>query len=728
MDEKKTHNGRSVARPRVIVVGAGIAGLFLALLLDKAEIDFVVLEARSEIALQEGAGVVCNGNGMRIFDQLGVADEIINQGSGTLVDACYHSPDGTVYFPNKGFSALLEKMNGYPMVILDRQHLLRIVYGRNSKQSNIITGARVASVDEFEDGVEVTTTDGRRFTGDILVGADGAHSMVRQEMWRLGREREPGYFTDNGIDQIKCNWITLFGISTYPDAIPVNSANVTFNNGTSIDTMRAANDKIYFFLTKRLPKELTGKEIPRFTKDDHDKFAKEHWNDPVRGDVKFRDLYTNVIRTTLVPLQQYVLPKSHFRRILVIGDAAHKLHYATGQGAMTAIEDGAVFINLLTRELKSSPSAHLSAPQVRKILSKMQELRIERTKSLMKESFVTQGLHSWANPLYKCAALYVLPNLGFDFMLSRLIGAQIQAPHLEGYEIPYREKLVGFDDEHPEPQSNLRSAVKIQAYAILALYAVSSLNNSQLLGIELGVASTGANTVQETSMLVIMLVEGWRRTNKLSPLQWPFIWALLGDYVGLRRVAPWFYLVNFWTSSGQGRLLYVLPRRLMVLSAAKAIFPAVSLLYLLPALLGSYTDLSTLAPTFANTLRLPPASCAVLATLAFSFISTDTDTFFGTKYTRYLRIGYAGVFGVLALAHVFALSSLTSYQLLQASSLSAYVPDIVWLTAVVSETCHYHKLQHQLILYMALVLLGFLVVGPGATTIAVWYWREFISS
>ena len=62
-------------------------------------------------------------------------------------------------------------------------------------------GARIMSVDENQDSVHVTTTSGTRFTGDILVGADGVHSIVRQEMWRLAREKAPGSFSDNEIDR-----------------------------------------------------------------------------------------------------------------------------------------------------------------------------------------------------------------------------------------------------------------------------------------------------------------------------------------------------------------------------------------------------------------------------------------------------------------------------------------------------------------------------------------------
>lgn len=62
--------------------------------------------------------------------------------------------------------------------------------------------ARIVFANEGPSGVQVTTSDGRRFAGDILVGADGVHSFVRQEMWRLAKQEAPGYFSDNEIDRL----------------------------------------------------------------------------------------------------------------------------------------------------------------------------------------------------------------------------------------------------------------------------------------------------------------------------------------------------------------------------------------------------------------------------------------------------------------------------------------------------------------------------------------------
>lgn len=61
---------------KVIVVGGGIAGLALACSLERAGIQYVVLESRLEVAPQVGASIAILPNGMRLLDQLGVLEKV----------------------------------------------------------------------------------------------------------------------------------------------------------------------------------------------------------------------------------------------------------------------------------------------------------------------------------------------------------------------------------------------------------------------------------------------------------------------------------------------------------------------------------------------------------------------------------------------------------------------------------------------------------------------------
>lgn len=71
--------------------------------------------------------------------------------------------------------------------------VLQVLYDNIEDKSKILTNKRVQTVDMTDDGVTVKTSDGATYKGDILVGADGIHSAVRGEMWRIANEVAPGW-------------------------------------------------------------------------------------------------------------------------------------------------------------------------------------------------------------------------------------------------------------------------------------------------------------------------------------------------------------------------------------------------------------------------------------------------------------------------------------------------------------------------------------------------------
>ena len=80
------------------------------------------------------------------------------------------------------------------MAFLDRQVALEVLYSNLKDKSNVLTGDGVRTVELLDQGVKVTTSNGGIIKGDILVGADGVHSTVRQEMVRLADQMAPGTF------------------------------------------------------------------------------------------------------------------------------------------------------------------------------------------------------------------------------------------------------------------------------------------------------------------------------------------------------------------------------------------------------------------------------------------------------------------------------------------------------------------------------------------------------
>lgn len=72
---------------------------------------------------------------------------------------------------------------GYPIAFLDRQKMLEILYHGYPDHQKICLDERVTKIEPCGDTVIVSTGNGSVYRGHLVVGADGVHSKVRQEIW-----------------------------------------------------------------------------------------------------------------------------------------------------------------------------------------------------------------------------------------------------------------------------------------------------------------------------------------------------------------------------------------------------------------------------------------------------------------------------------------------------------------------------------------------------------------
>jgi 2-polyprenyl-6-methoxyphenol hydroxylase-like FAD-dependent oxidoreductase len=89
-------------------------------------------------------------------------------------------------------SMLTPRRFGYDMRFVDRQQIIRGLWDNLRDKSKILISRQVVKIVCGADQVAVTTDDGSVFHGDIVVGADGVHSKVKQEMQRIAAAEAPG--------------------------------------------------------------------------------------------------------------------------------------------------------------------------------------------------------------------------------------------------------------------------------------------------------------------------------------------------------------------------------------------------------------------------------------------------------------------------------------------------------------------------------------------------------
>jgi 2-polyprenyl-6-methoxyphenol hydroxylase-like FAD-dependent oxidoreductase len=81
---------------KVLIVGGGPAGLSLALMLEKHDIDYNLFESHPQIECPGGAGIGIAPNGSYILDQLGAYQDVISAASGSIIYSFIRSFVGTV--------------------------------------------------------------------------------------------------------------------------------------------------------------------------------------------------------------------------------------------------------------------------------------------------------------------------------------------------------------------------------------------------------------------------------------------------------------------------------------------------------------------------------------------------------------------------------------------------------------------------------------------------------
>jgi hypothetical protein len=214
-------------------------------------------------------------------------------------------------------------------------------------------------------------------------------------------------------------------------------------------------------------------------------------------------------------------------------------------------------------------------------------------------------------------------------------------------------------------------------------------------------------------------------------VQWPIIWALLADFAGIQIAAPILFLVFLLVVHGRGRQTYTGMRQPVVLSAAHTFAPVVVVLAIVPALLALFfgnNDNNNIWQPFV-TDSMPPFFLATASALAVFFLSyaiRSPREPFDMRYLKPLKTGYLVLAILLATAHGATLPWLLAAA--RTPDLSVHAPlgaMAVWLLAVVCDSCqHLGRPWPQIWGHAGAVLASCAVLGPGATTMLVWFWRE----
>ncbi|MCK0911570.1 FAD-dependent urate hydroxylase HpxO [Acinetobacter pittii] len=302
----------------VVIIGAGMGGLTTGIALKKFGHQVRIFEQTEKI-LPVGAAISLWSNGVKCLNYLGLTDKIAKLG-GQMDDLAY--VDGLTGDVMTQFSLLplIEEVGQrpYPVARADLQNMLMDEFGRDQ----IYLGKKMVSLEDKADYVEVHFADGSSTQADLLIGADGTHSMTRTYV--LGQQvqrRYAGYVNWNGLVEIS------------EELAPAQQWTTYVGEGKRASLMPVADGKFYFFLDVPLPAGLDN------NRDEYKKLLKQYfvdWCQPVQQLIERLDPQkTNRVEIhDIEPFTQF-----YKGRVVILGDAAHSTTPDIGQGGCQAMED-----------------------------------------------------------------------------------------------------------------------------------------------------------------------------------------------------------------------------------------------------------------------------------------------------------------------------------------------------------------------------------------------------
>jgi salicylate hydroxylase len=315
----------------IAIVGGGIGGLAAALHLFQAGFDVHVYEQTSE-HVEAGAGLVIGPNASRLLIRLGLGEEMARVG---VQPEAFHQrrwQDGHTLAKTRLRENSITAF-GAPHYVFHRGELYAAM-AQALPRERIHLGHRCLDFAEHGQRVTARFENGTSIEADVLIGADGIHSILRHKLLGQERPRFTGCIAYRGL--IPAERIAHLGLD------------MTANNN-----MGPGRHFVYYFVS-------AGRMLNFVGLLEQDAWVKESWTEP--GEVAdlaaayagFHDQVRGIIAAAdstfkWALLDRDPLPRWTFGRVALLGDACHPMLPFLGQGAAQAIEDGAVLAACLQR-------------------------------------------------------------------------------------------------------------------------------------------------------------------------------------------------------------------------------------------------------------------------------------------------------------------------------------------------------------------------------------------
>lgn len=318
--------------PRIAIVGAGLGGASTAALMHQEGFNVHVYEQASSFS-RLGAGIHVGPNVMRIMRRVGIEDAMNEQGSHPdywysrhweTGDILAQIPLGDYAVKNYGASYLTVHRGDFHELLM------------KALPSHIVSfGKTLTKVEDRGDDVVMHFTDGTTEVADIVIGADGVNSKIREELLGVEPPKYAGYLAHRAVfptPEVKAGML------------PFDACVKWWSDDRHMMTYFVTSKADELYYVTGVPVEhwdLNDRWLPSSKDEMRETFR--GWHPTVQALV---EATVEVTKWSL--LERDPLPLWSRGRLVLLGDACHPMKPHMAQGAAMAIEDGA----MLTRCFK----------------------------------------------------------------------------------------------------------------------------------------------------------------------------------------------------------------------------------------------------------------------------------------------------------------------------------------------------------------------------------------
>jgi salicylate hydroxylase len=317
---------------KVLIAGGGLGGLTAALALLRSGCDVEVYEQAAELR-EVGAGLQLSANGTRVFYALGVGEAL-------KAHSC-EAQGKEIRIWNTGETWKLFDLGrvsveryGYPYLTVYRPDALNVLADavRRAKPDAIHLGSRCTGFTQDASSVSLRLED-KTVSGDVLIGADGVHSRIRQGLFGEDRPQFTGIIAWRGIvpmDNLPAHMARMVGTNWVgPGGHVVHYPLREGRLMNFVGALERSDWQVESWSARGTPEELAADF--------------RGWHEDVHA----------LIRNIPVPFKWALMVRPPMERwsegrVSLLGDACHSMVPFLAQGAVMAIEDGYILARCLS--------------------------------------------------------------------------------------------------------------------------------------------------------------------------------------------------------------------------------------------------------------------------------------------------------------------------------------------------------------------------------------------